>query len=207
MNFQEEYARLRDEELLQIASDRRHLLPEAALAMDTELANRRLTYEMACTQKRQAARREYREFQRRRPSPKITKYLVPRPTNWTPLLLTLGTSALVLSLWGFHVIPEPWVFPILTACLGMVMGICMVQPWLRRTLSFWLSLAVACMVQLLVARWIGAHTTLLAGSSTKGPGFLCLLVGYAVGVPLFFLLQKLKPSQQPQDPSSAAPLE
>jgi hypothetical protein len=205
MNFQEEYARLPEEELLQIASDRHHLLPEAAVAMDSELARRGLTYETARAQERQAARREYREFRRRRPSPKITKYLVPRANGWMLLLLALGTPALVLSLWGLHVIPEPWVLPVLTAAIGLAIGISIVQPWLRRTLSFWLSLAVACAVQLLAACWIGAHTNLLAGNNMKGAGFLSLFVGYAVGVPLFFLLQKLKPNKDPQVRPPTAP--
>jgi hypothetical protein len=199
MNFQEEYARLRDEELLRIASDRAHLLPEAALAMDSELARRGLTWETARAQKRQAARREYREFQRHRPSPKITKYLIPHATNWTPLLFALGAPALVFSLAGLHLIPERWVIPVLTACIGLTIGISIVQPWLRRTLSFWLSLAVACTVQLFVGYWIDVRAALLRGSSAKGAGFLSLFVGYAVGVPLFLLLQKLKPSQEPQD--------
>jgi hypothetical protein len=205
MNFQEEYARLRDEDLLQIASDRHHLLPEAAMTMDSELARRGLTYETARAQKKQAARREYREFRRHRPAPKITKYLVPRANGWMLLLLALGTPALVLSLWGLHVIPEPWVLPVLAASIGFSTGITIVQPWLRRTLSFWLALAVACIVQLFVARWIDARTDLLAGNSMKGAGLLSLFVGYAVAVPLFFLLQKLEPSKDPQVRPPTAP--
>jgi hypothetical protein len=207
MNFHEEYARLRDEELLQIASDRHHLLAEAAMAMDSELARRGLTYETARAQKRQVARREYREFQRHRPSPKVTKYLIPRAKGWTLLLLALGTPALVFSLAALHMIPEPWVFPVLTASMGLVIGISIVQAWLRRTVAFWISLIVACAAQLFVGYWIGARTSLQAGNNAKGAGLLSLFVGYAVGVPLFFLLQKLKPSKEAQDRSPAAPFD
>jgi O-antigen ligase len=113
----------------------------------------------------------------------------------------------VLSLTGFHLIPEPWVIPVLTACIGLAIGISIVQPWLRRTLSFWLALAVTCAVQLFVAYWIDVRAVLLRGSNAKGAGLLSLFVGFAVGVPLFYLLQKLKPSQEHQDRSRPVSLD
>ncbi|WP_041855654.1 hypothetical protein [Candidatus Korobacter versatilis] len=42
-DFQSQYGHLDDEQLLEVAGDRSHLTPEAAVAVDTEVAKRGLT--------------------------------------------------------------------------------------------------------------------------------------------------------------------
>lgn len=204
MNFQEEYARLSDDALLAIAADRRDLLPEAALAMDTEMAHRGLTYEQARVKKKQVARLEFHEG-RRRGRRKPSKYFVARINGWMILAIIVVPAALALSLEGFHLVSESWGFAILTAGMGILIAIAGVQPWLRRSLTFWISLPVAIAVQLLLGRWISAHVSLRGRNSMKGAGFLTLAVGYAVGWAIFLLLQKLRPSEEPQgEPAQAA---
>jgi hypothetical protein len=198
MSFQENYARLSDDELIMIAASRADLMQEAALALDSEMARRGLSYQEARAKKREIARLEIKEARSHRPSPKGTKYFVARMNGWMKLLLALGAPLLVISLLVFHLVREEWVFPILAACMGAIIAVSIVQPWLRQEVSFWLSLVISCAVQLFLGHWIGVSQAPHSTSGIKGAGFLAIFVGYAVGAPLFLLLQKLKPKEEPQ---------
>jgi hypothetical protein len=198
MNFQEDYARLNDDELLMIAASRADLVQEATLAMDSEMAKRGLSYQEARAKKREVARLEFKELRRRRPSPWVRKYFVARMNGWMSLLLALGAPTLVISLESSHTIPEDWALPILFACMGVVIAISVVQPWLRKTVSFWLSLVISCAVQLLVGHWISMHPVPHLRRGLEGAGILAIPLGYAVGAVLFVLLQKLRPKEDPQ---------
>jgi hypothetical protein len=57
----------------------------------------------------------------------------------------------------FHLVPGECDFPILAVCMGVVLAVSTVQPWLRQTGSFWISLGVSSAVQLLVGYWISVH--------------------------------------------------
>lgn len=197
MNFHEEYARLSDEELLVIAADRRDLLPEASVAMDSELARRGLSYEQAHAKKRQVLRTEFDEIQRRRRR-KPSRYFVARLNGWVILAIALLPAALAISLEGFHLVSEEWGFSIMAAGMGLLIAVGAVQPWVRRTSSFWVSLLVAIAVQLLLGRWISGHTSLRGRNSMKGAGFLTLAVGFGAAILLFRLLEKLRPQEGPQ---------
>jgi hypothetical protein len=61
LSFQENYASLSDDELLTIAASRADLIQEAALALDSEMARRRLSYQEARARKREIARQEIKE--------------------------------------------------------------------------------------------------------------------------------------------------
>jgi hypothetical protein len=198
MSFQENYARLSDDELIMIAASRADLMQEAALALDSEMARRGLSYQEARAKKREIARLEIKEARSHRPSPKGTKYFVAKMNGWMKLLLALGAPLLVISLLAFHLVREEWVFPILAACMGAIIAVSIVQPWLRQEVSFWLSLVISCVVQLFLGHWIGVSQAPHSTSGIKGAGFLAIFVGYAVGAPLFLLLQKLKPKEEPQ---------
>lgn len=198
MDFQENYARLSDDELLMIAASRGDLVQEAVLALDSEMARRGLSYQEARAKKREVARLEIKEARRHHPSPKGTKYFVARINGWMLLLLVLGVPLLVISLMVFHLAPEEWGFPILAICMGAVIAVSAVQPWLRQTLSFWFSLVISCTVQLLVGCWISVHLAPDSRNELKGAAFLTILPGYAVGAALFLLLQKLKPKKDLQ---------
>jgi hypothetical protein len=114
------------------------------------------------------------------------------------LLLVLGVLLLVLALMFFHLVPGEWDFPILAVCLGAVIAVSTVQPWLRQTGSFWISLLVSSAVQLLVGYWISVHLAPQTRGELKGAAVLAIVPGYAVGTVLFLLLQKLGSREGPR---------
>jgi hypothetical protein len=192
VNFQENYAGLSDGELLMIAADRVDLTKEAALALDSEMARRGLTYQDARAKKREITRLEIAELRKHQPSRKGSKYFVAKANGWMLLLLILGVPSLVLGLMFYHFVPKEWLMPITSVCMGGVIAVSAVQPWLRQTISFWISLVVSCTVQLLVGYWISVHVAPYTGSELKGAAFLAIAAGYAVGIALFLLLQNLE---------------
>jgi hypothetical protein len=196
VNFQENYAGLSDDELLMIAASRADLVQEAAVALDSEMARRGLSYQEARAKKREVARLEIKEARRHHPSRKGSKYFVAKVNGWM-LLLALGVPLLVLTLMFFHLVPEEWGFPILTVCMGAGIAISVVQPWLRQTVSFWISLVVSCTVQLLIGHWISVHLAPQTRGELKGAAVLAIVPGYVVGTVLFLLLQKLELREDP----------
>jgi hypothetical protein len=192
VSFQENYAGLNDDELLMIAASRADLVQEAALALDSEMARRGLSYQEARAKKREAVRLEIKEARRHRRSPKGSKYFVAKVNGWMLLLLVLGVPLVVLSLMFFHLVPEEWDFPILAVCMGVLIAVSVVQPWLRQTVSFWISLVASCTMQLLVCYWISVHLAPQTRGELKGAAVLSIIPGYAVGIVLFLLLQKLE---------------
>jgi hypothetical protein len=200
VNFQEHYAGLSDDELLMVAASRADLVQEAALAMDSEMGRRGLSYEDAHAKKRQVAQLEIEEESRRHPSPKGNKYFVGQIRGrW---LLVLISPSLLIPLLAFpHIVPEEWLLAILNASLGAVIAISAVQPWLRQATSFWLSLSISCIVQLLVGHVITVSLAPHSRGELKGAAFLAILVGYAVGIPLFLLLQRVMPKETPESKS------
>jgi hypothetical protein len=85
--------------------------------------------------------------------------------------------------------------------MGALLAIGGVQPWLRRSSNFWISLVIAIVVQLLLGFWISWHVPMQSRNGMKGAGFLTLAVGYAAGAGVFVLLQKLRPNSKPQSES------
>lgn len=196
MNFQQHYAGLSDGELLTIAADRADLVQDAAVAIDSELARRGLSYQDARSKKREVARLEYKETKRYRRPRKASKYFVARMNGWMILIGVVVIPLLVILLMVYHVVPEEWDFPIMTVCMGAFFAVVMVQPWLRRTVSFWFSLVISCAVQVFVAHWINVRHALSSRGELKGAGFLAMLAGYSVGAVLFLLMQRLKPKER-----------
>jgi hypothetical protein len=200
VNFRENYVGLSDDELLIIAASRVDLVPEAARAMDSEMARRCLSYQDAHAKKRDVARQKIKEARRGRPSPKGTKYFVAQIRGrW--LLLLLSPTLLVFLLSFPHIVSEEWLLSIIFASYGIVSAISAVQPWLRQTTSFWLSVAIGCTIELLVGHLITLRLAPQSRGELKGAAFLAILAGYAVGVPLFLLLEKAKPKQNPESKS------
>ena len=196
MSFQEHYASLSDDELLAIAAGRADLIQGATVALDSEMARRGLTYQEARARKREIARLEMKEVRRHRLSPRGTKYFAARTNGWMLLLLTVGVPLLVISLSALKLVREEWDLPILAACMGAVIAISAVQPWLRQTVSFWLSVVISCTVQLFVGHWISVHQAPHSGRALKGAVFLAIVVGYAGGAAAFLLLQKPRPTRE-----------
>jgi len=198
MNFPQNYSDLSDDELLMTAASRADLVPEAAHALDSEMARRRLSYEDAHAKKRDIARLEIQEARKHRSSKKGSKYFVAKANGWMLLLIGLGSPALVIVLMVFHLVPEEWFFPILSVCMGALIAIAAVQPWLRKTSSFWISLVASCAVQLVFGYWLSVHFAPQTRGELKGVGVLTIIPGYLVGVLLFLLFQKLDMGKGPQ---------
>jgi len=107
-------------------------------------------------------------------------------------LLLLLSPVLLIPLLSFpNIVSQKWLLPIIFAAYGFVCAVSAVQPWLRQTRSFWVSLAVACVVQLVVGHFINVRLAPESRNELRGAAFLAILAGYAVASPLFLLLQKL----------------
>ena len=124
-------------------------------------------------------------------------FFVARMNGWMLLPLTPGVPLLVISLIAFHLVREEWELPILAVCIGAVIAISIVRPWLWQTVSFWLAVVASCTVQVFAGHWISVHQAPHSRGTLKGAAFLAIVFGYAVGAALFLSLQKLKPKEGP----------
>ena len=192
-SFHERYASLSDEELLHIAGDRRDLLPEAAVALDGEMARRGLTPEHARAKKRDELRFDIKEARAHNPKRRKSKYFVTQ-MNLRAYFIGLAVPVLFMVLSpSHHHIPDEWFWPVFVVYISGLMACLAVQPWVRRTLDFWLCLAISFVPQFVVARWLAVYHPARSNSGAKGSAFLSMLAGYVLGGALFLLLQKVKP--------------
>jgi hypothetical protein len=193
--FQEHYVRLGDEELLHIAGDRGDLRDEAAFALDNELARRGLTQKQVRAKKRDELRLEIQEARAHQPKRKKSKYFVTQISlRWFFIGLVGAVLLMFLTIRPHRPVYE-WSEPILVVYWGCLMACLAVQPWVRRTLSFWLSLTITCVPQFVVSHWLTVYHPAHSRGEGKGTWFLSILSGYVVGGAVFLLLQKLKPGQ------------
>jgi hypothetical protein len=194
--FQEYYASVSDEELLHIAGARGDLREVAAFALDAELARRGLTQRQVRAKKRDELRLEILEARAHQPKRKKSKYFVAQISlRWFFIGLVGAVLLMFLTVRPHRPIYE-WSEPILAVYTGVLLACLAVQPWVRRTLSFWLSLTIACVPQFLVSHWLTVYHPAHSRSAGKGAWFLSILSGYVVGGAVFLLLQKLKPGQR-----------
>jgi hypothetical protein len=126
-----------------------------------------------------------------RSSPRGRTYFV-RQIRGRWLLLLLSPTLLIPLLSFPNIVSEEWLLPLIFAAYGFVCAVSAVQPWLRQTRSFWLSLPVGCVVQLAIGHVINMRLAPQSRNEFRGAAFLALLAGFAVEIPLFFLLQKIK---------------
>jgi hypothetical protein len=194
-NFREQYASLSNEELLQIAGDRRDLLEEAAVALDVEMARRGLTLKQARAKKRDELRLDIEEARAHHPKRNKSKYFEAQINLRAYLLGLIGLVLLMFVTLGHYRVPEEWSFPLFVVYLGALMACLVVQPWVRRTPSFWFSLAISCVPEFVISRWLNVYHPAHSLGETKGSAFLSLLVGYFLGGSVFVLIQKIKPRQ------------
>ncbi len=197
-DFQERYAGLSDDELLHIAGDRRDLLKQAAVALDAEMAKRGLTLENARAKKRVHRRHESDEITTHVAKRNKSKYFVAN-INLPIFFVGLAGEVLIMILLpGGRRMHDEWMLPLIVMYLGGLVAVLSVQSWVRHTLGFWISLVVSFVPQVSVAHWLARYHPDHSRGGEKGSAILSLLAGYAVGVPLFLLMQKLKPSQGAQ---------
>lgn len=190
-----------DDELLMTAASRADLVAEAAHELDSEMAPRQLRYQEAHAKRRDVARLEIKEARKHRSSKNGSKYFVAKANGWMLLLGAVGSPLLIVGLMAFHFVPERLSFPIFSVCMGALIAIAVVRPWLRKTSSFWISLVVSCAVQSIVGYWLNVRFAPQTRSELRGAGVLTIVPGYVVGALLFFLLQKLEPGIGPQSDS------
>ncbi len=195
-NFPERYAILSDEELLHIAGDRRDLLPEAAGALDTEMARRGLTHEHTRAKKRDELRFDIKEARAHNPKRKRSKYFVAKLNLRAYFIGLAGAVLLMVVTLGHHRVPEEWSWPLFVVYISALIACLAVQPWVRRTLNFWLCLAISFVPQFVVAHWLAVYHPSRSNTGAKGSAFLSMLAGYVLGGALFLVLQKLRPAQE-----------
>jgi len=192
-NFHEQYASLSDDELLRIAGDRKDLLKEAGEALDAEMASRGLTHDQARARKREHFRLDIEEARAHRQRKK-SKYFVTKMNLQAYFIGLAGFIVVLILIPRHHGAPNQWLWPAVVVYLGSLIACLIVQPWVRRTVSFWFSLAISFVPQVLVARWLAVHDPVHGES--KGSGVLSMLAGYVLGASIFLLLQKLKPRKR-----------
>ena len=195
-SFGERYATLSDEELLHIAGDRRDLLPEAAVALDAEMARRRLTHEHARAKKREELRFDIKEAREHHPKRNKSKYFVAQINLRAYFIGLAGLVVLMVVTLGHHRIPEEWLWPLFVVYVSALIACLAVQPWVRRTVDFWLCLAISFVPQFMVAHWLAVYHPARSNGGAKGSAVLSMLAGYVLGGSLFMLLQKLKPRKE-----------
>ena len=198
-SYQKHYASISDDELLHIAGDRRDLREDAVFALDAEMTMRGLTHEDARAKKRDQLRLEIKDVRAHSPKRKKSKYFVAQINLGAFILSLIGPVLLVFLFQGHHLVPEEWSFSIFVIYMGAILACLAVQPWVRRTLSFWLSLAISCVPQFMVSHWLSVYHLAHSRGDVKGSAFLSILAGYILGGALFVLLQKLKLGQGTKD--------
>jgi hypothetical protein len=192
-DFQQNYEALSDEELLMIAASRAQLEDGAARAMDSEMARRGLTYEQAQAKKGQVARLTARENRERHTKSKDTKYFVAQPKIYLALVVVaiVFVAYLLLIPRAFR-IPDEWEEAAVAALTGASMAFFCVQPAIRRTTTFWISMVVACIVQVLACHWLIMEFHPSTRGAGKGIWLLSILAGYVIGAAIFLLLQRFE---------------
>lgn len=193
--FEVHYASLNDEELLHIAGSYKDLRAEAAVALNTELARRGLTHKQARAKRRDELRLEINEARVHHPKRNKSKYFVTQMNLRAYFLGLVGLVVLMFLTLRHHGLRGEWAEPILFAYLGVLIACLAVQSWVRRTLSFWLSLAIASVPQFVVSHRLTVDHPAHSRGELKGSGFISMLAGWIVASAAFLLFQKLKPER------------
>lgn len=179
--FFTEYANLRDEELLQVASDRASLTDEAALALDAEMQKRRLTYADLMKHEQFVNRATQREKKQR------LRRAFGRKQDWDswvdvfwallPIAVVVGAYLSLPKQYRFSPSWEPSAEIVLFTVVFLLAGI---RLWPRR-IAFFISLLVSCGIQaLLVHMWV-----LRFGKLGRGTGRWAVLLGWVLFVAVY----------------------
>jgi hypothetical protein len=98
-DFSAEYSQRSDDELLQVATQRRYLTNEAATALDAELRRRNLTESDRVEHQKFVKRQERREFTGRR-----RKIFGKRQFSWLELISTFVAMGVIA--WAYFALPK-----------------------------------------------------------------------------------------------------
>lgn len=199
-DVQKRDVRISDKELPPNAGDREDLREEVHAALNAERARRGMTHDPSQAKQRDELLLELEDPAAHPPKPEESKSFGSY-VDAGPLFVVVVLSVIMVFLHPNPVqvdLPEwsQFVYPCLLGALYACIG---VRLWVRQTLSFWLSLAIACVPQVAVSRWLIMNHPWNSTSQGIGALFVSILSGYVVGVPVFLLLQRLKPGQENED--------
>ncbi len=157
--FQQQYEKLNDDELLRVASDRSSLTDEAKAALDAEMRGRNLTAADIKTLTRFVKKSEWREARTRR---NLVGTRVPRRSG-VEVLVGLFSMAVSISLilYGYFALPARYRFPddwqeaAGYAMFNFVLlAVWFFRDWGRKS-GFWISLLISSTAQaFIVHAWI-----------------------------------------------------
>jgi hypothetical protein len=181
--FQEEYGKLSDEELMQLASDSSSLVDEAKAALDCEMRNRALTRDDLARHQNLLKHSERHETRKR------ARKLRRKTASWVDGVVTLFWSACGFALiWiAYLAVPPRYHFsPDWQEAAGYAvfasafLVAASFGRWLKKV-TFWISLLIssvthACIVHAWIVRTGSLH-------GRRGPGNVAVLLG-----PLLFLV-------------------
>jgi hypothetical protein len=181
--FQQEYGKLSDGELLQLASDSSSLVDEAKAALDCEMRNRGLTHDDLGKHQNLLKQSELRETRKR------ARKLRRKTASWVDGVVTLFWSAFGFALiWiAYLAVPPRYRFsPDWQEAAGYAMFAAAFLiaasfgRWLKKV-TFWISLLISSVTHAcIVHAWI-VRTGSLDGR--RGPGNVAVLLG-----PVLFLV-------------------
>ncbi len=183
----QQYTRLSDDELLQVASERASLTDDAKSGLDAEMRSRNLT--VTDVEKHQNFVRKSNHLEVRRRSRKLFGTRRTRQ-DWVETAVALFWSALVMALISiaylalplrYHFSPD-WQEAGFYVMFGSVVMVVICGEWRRRT-GFWISLLISATAQwLIVHAWI-VRVGSLDGTGHRGDRRLAALIG-----PVLFLI-------------------
>jgi hypothetical protein len=198
IDFQHEYAKLSDDELLQLASDRSSLEDEAKVALDTEMRNRNLTAVDIKNHERFVKRSELRET---RPKRKIFGIRVPPQKSMVEVFVAFFWIAVALSLiWvGYSALPAryrlaaDWQEAAMYVVFNFVLLVVWFFRYWGRRLDFWVSLLISSTAHaLIVHAWtVYVGTDMLwRNRGARAVGLLGFILFFIVYVCWAFLHRK-----------------
>jgi hypothetical protein len=199
-DVQKRDARISDKALLDNAGDREDLREEVRVALNAERARHGMTRDPSQAKKRDELLLEFEEAAAHPPRPKKSRSLASYvDAGQFFVILALSVIMMFLHPNPVHLDLPEWSQPVFTCLMGALLACIGVRLWVRQTLSFWLSLAIACVPQVAVSRWLIVNHPASSTGEGIGASFVSIFSGYVVGVPVFLLLQRLKPDQENED--------
>jgi|KBSMisStaDraftv2_1062788.scaffolds.fasta_scaffold120291_2 hypothetical protein len=186
--FSADYSARSDDELLVLASDRGSLTTEAAAALEAELHRRKLTEVDQAEHEQFVRRSEQREAKRRRRKIFGTRRNI---STWVDLFWGLMAIALIwityLALPSRYHMKSDWQ-EAATDVMFVSVFIAVASNSLWRTIAFWISLAIASAIELLVVHaWIQRF-----GNFSRWEGKLGVLVGFGLFLVAYAIVLRLQ---------------
>jgi len=193
-DFATEYSKRSDGELLHLASARHSLVPEAVVALDSELRRRNLTESDRIQYQKSVKRQERREGRRQTNLRRRWESLGLRwQLNGREILELLAVMAVILVAYfalpsRYHLNPD-WQEAALIVMLTSAGLAFIVRSW--RNIAFWISLGVSSTIHLWIIHAWTRRTPDLSRAAGRGAIFLGLMLFLIVYKIIRFLQRTL----------------